>query len=75
VLEFTIVVGELQRGRIEEYQASMMIEELWRRFGVKMTMLVSFEQAFFPFSSLIFLAPLLFNCWAAAGKSFEGTGG
>lgn len=40
VLEFTIVVGELQRGRIEEYQASPMIEELYKKFCVKLTMLV-----------------------------------
>ncbi|PPQ70803.1 hypothetical protein CVT25_000030 [Psilocybe cyanescens] len=37
VLEFTIVVGELHRGRIEEYQAAPMIEELFRKFCTKMT--------------------------------------
>ena len=42
VLEFTIVVGELHRGRIEEYQAAPMVEELGRRFSVKMKMLVGF---------------------------------
>jgi hypothetical protein len=41
VLEFTIVVGELQRERMEEYQASPMIEDLYKTFCVKMTMLVS----------------------------------
>ena len=41
VLEFTVVVGELQRERIEEYQASPMIEDLYKKFCVKMTMLVS----------------------------------
>lgn len=41
VLEFTIVVGELRRGRVEEYQASPMIEELYKKFCLKMTMLVS----------------------------------
>ncbi|KAF8971184.1 gamma-tubulin complex, DGRIP91/SPC98 component protein [Flammula alnicola] len=37
VLEFTIVVGELHRGRIQEYQAAPMVEELFRKFCVKMT--------------------------------------
>jgi hypothetical protein len=46
VLEFIIVVGDLQRSRIEEYQASPMIEELYKRFGVKMTMLVSLSGFF-----------------------------
>jgi hypothetical protein len=46
VLEFTIVVGDLQLSRIEEYQASPMIEELYKRFGVKMTMLVSLSGFF-----------------------------
>jgi hypothetical protein len=41
VLELTIVVGDLQRERMEEYQASPMIEELYKKFCVKMTMLVS----------------------------------
>jgi hypothetical protein len=41
VLEFTIVVGELQRRRIEEYQASPMVQGLYKTFCVKMTMLVS----------------------------------
>ncbi|KAH9484896.1 hypothetical protein JR316_0001798 [Psilocybe cubensis] len=39
VLEFTIVVGELHRGRIEEYQAAPMIEELFKKYCTKMTML------------------------------------
>ena len=41
VLEFAIVVGDLQRERMEEYQASPIIEELYKKFCVKMTMLVS----------------------------------
>lgn len=41
VLEFTIVIGELHRGRIEEYQAAPMVEELYGRFSIKMTTLVS----------------------------------
>jgi len=46
VLEFTIVVGELHRGRIEEYQAAPMVEELGRRFSVKMKMLVGLSFTF-----------------------------
>lgn len=41
VLEFTIVVGELHRGRIEEYQAAPMIEELFKKFYIKMNTFVS----------------------------------
>ncbi|KAF8800245.1 gamma-tubulin complex, DGRIP91/SPC98 component protein [Phlegmacium glaucopus] len=37
VLEFTIVVGELHRGRLEEYQAAPLIEDLFQRFRTKMT--------------------------------------
>jgi len=40
VLEFTIVVGELHRGRVEEYQAAPLIEELFNKFCLKMTTLV-----------------------------------
>lgn len=40
VLELTIVVGELHRGRIQEYQASPMVETLFRQFCTKMTTLV-----------------------------------
>ncbi|KAJ3508339.1 hypothetical protein NLJ89_g5811 [Agrocybe chaxingu] len=39
VLEFTIVVGELHRGRIEEYQAAPLVEELFNKFCTKMTTL------------------------------------
>ena len=46
VLEFTIVVGELRRGRVEEYQASPMIEELYKKFCLKMTMLLYFPPDF-----------------------------
>lgn len=41
VLEFTIVVGELHRGRIQEYQAAPMIEELHQKFCAKIATLVS----------------------------------
>ncbi|KAF5328834.1 hypothetical protein D9619_011684 [Psilocybe cf. subviscida] len=39
VLEFIIVVGELHRGRVQEYQAALMIEDIFRRFCKKMTTL------------------------------------
>ncbi|KAF9526505.1 Spc98 family-domain-containing protein [Crepidotus variabilis] len=37
VLEFTIVVGELHRGRIQEYEAAPMVEQLYGKFCIKMT--------------------------------------
>jgi len=40
VLEFTIVVGELHRARIQEYQAAPLIQELFKKFCLKMTTLV-----------------------------------
>jgi hypothetical protein len=40
ILEFTIVVGELHRGRIQEYQAAPLIQELFKKFCLKMTTLV-----------------------------------
>jgi Gamma tubulin complex component C-terminal len=42
VLEFTIVVGELHRGRLEEYQAAPLIEDLFQRFRTKMATFVGF---------------------------------
>ena len=51
VLEFTIVVGELHRGRLEEYQAAPLIEDLFQRFRTKMA---TFVRGFF-FSSFYFL--------------------
>ena len=41
VLEFSVVMGELHRGRLEEYQAGPMVEELFAKFRGKMMMLVS----------------------------------
>lgn len=41
VLEFTIVVGELCRRRIQEFQAAPLIEELFRKFCIKMRTLVN----------------------------------
>jgi hypothetical protein len=50
VLEFTIVVGELHRGRLEEYQAAPLIEDLFQRFRTKMATFVGFFFFFlFPF--------------------------
>ena len=42
--EFTIVVGELHRGRLEEYQAAPLtgIEDLFQRFRTKMATFVRF---------------------------------
>ena len=42
VLEYTIVVGELHRGRLEEYQAAPLIEDLFQRFRTKMATFVGF---------------------------------
>ena len=42
VLEFTIVVGELHRGRLEEYQAAPLIEDLFQSFRTKMITFVGF---------------------------------
>lgn len=41
VLEFTVVIGELHRGRLQEYEAAPMVEELFRNFTLKATTLVS----------------------------------
>jgi hypothetical protein len=43
VLEFTIVVGELHRERVQEYQAASMIEDIFKRFCKKMIILVRFR--------------------------------
>jgi hypothetical protein len=40
VLEFAVVVGELHRGRLEEYQAAPVIEDLFQRFRTKMATFV-----------------------------------
>ena len=42
VLEFTVVVGELHRGRLEEYQAAPLIEDLFQKFRTKMATFVGF---------------------------------
>ena len=41
VLEFTIVAGEVYRGRMEEYEAAVAMEGVERRFLVKMGVFVS----------------------------------
>ena len=46
VLEFTIVVGELHRGRIREYQVALLIQELFKKFCLKMTTLVCHSSSF-----------------------------
>ena len=43
VLEFTIVVSELHRGRLEEYQAAPLVEDLFQRFRTKMITFVGFH--------------------------------
>lgn len=40
VLELGILVGEMKRGRIEEYLAAPLLEELYNRFRAKMSTLV-----------------------------------
>jgi hypothetical protein len=42
ILEFAIVVGELWRGRMEEYRAATVLEDVEGRFLEKMGVLVSF---------------------------------
>jgi Gamma tubulin complex component C-terminal len=41
VLEFAVVVGDLWGGRMEEYKAAMVLEDVERRFLEKMNVLVS----------------------------------
>jgi hypothetical protein len=40
ILEYAVVVGELWRGRMEEYRAAMVLEELQVKFYDKMSVLV-----------------------------------
>ena len=42
VLELAIVVGELHRGRMEEYHAAPLVEEMYHRFRGKMSTFVRF---------------------------------
>jgi hypothetical protein len=41
VLEFAVVLGELSRTRLQEYQAVPMVEDLFTKFRTKMATLVS----------------------------------
>lgn len=40
ILELGILAGDLQRGRLEEYQAAILLEELYDKFRSKMSTLV-----------------------------------
>lgn len=40
VLEFAVVIGELRRGRLQEYEAAPMVEDLFAKFRGEMTTLV-----------------------------------
>lgn len=40
VLEFTIVVGELHRGQMQEYQAAQLLQDISHKFFTKMTTFV-----------------------------------
>ena len=57
VLEFTIVVRELHRGRIQEYRAAPLIQELFKKFCLKMTTLVCNSSAFPWFGVLVLISP------------------
>ncbi|KXN90824.1 hypothetical protein AN958_03478 [Leucoagaricus sp. SymC.cos] len=39
VLEFAVVIGELRRGRSQEYEAAPMVQDLYEKFRAKMTTL------------------------------------
>ena len=41
ILDFGNLAGELRRGRLQEYQAAPLLEDHFRKFREKMTMLVS----------------------------------
>lgn len=41
-LEFAVVIAELRRGRLQEYEAAPMVEDSFKRFRNKMTALVRF---------------------------------
>jgi hypothetical protein len=42
VLDFAVLTGELHRGRLEEYQAASLLENMYRQFRKKMASLVRF---------------------------------
>lgn len=41
VLEFSVAIGERHRGRLEEYEAGPMVEDIYLKFRAKMMMFVS----------------------------------
>lgn len=43
VLEFAIVIGELRRGRLQEYEAAPLVEDLYSKLKAKMSILVGFH--------------------------------
>lgn len=49
VLELAVLMGERKRGRLEEYQAAPLLEDLFQKFQTKMTALVG-------------LPPILYSC-------------
>lgn len=40
ILEFSIIAGELKRGKLEEYQAALALQDLFQKFRAKMSTLV-----------------------------------
>jgi hypothetical protein len=57
VLEFSIVVGELHRARIQEYQVAPLIQEVFKKFFLKMTILVCYPSTFPWFGILVLNTP------------------
>jgi len=51
VLEFSVVIGERHRRRLEEYEAGPIVEELYSKFRAKMMMFVSAVNLVFYMSS------------------------
>ncbi|KAF5351850.1 hypothetical protein D9756_007722 [Leucocoprinus leucothites] len=39
VLEFSVLIGELRRGRLQEYEAASLVEDLYGKFRAKMAIL------------------------------------
>ena len=44
VLELAVLAGDRYRGRLEEYQAAPLLEDLWERFRKRMATLVCLVQ-------------------------------
>ena len=60
VMELGVLAGELSRGRIEEYQAKPMLEELYSAFKRRVSRLV---RSMSNWSNHIFDRPYRFGCW------------